>query len=75
MYFNRFDIVEAWFLALAHCHAGQNTREYERLCKIQKYFKRSPFFEETMLTENGKEIYRAACIKVLRSALSEYAED
>ena len=65
MYFDRFDIVEAWFLALSECHSGQYSREYARLCKLMRKFKPSHALCSDTLSENGKEIYRNACEKLL----------
>lgn len=65
MYFDRFDIVEAWYLALSDCHGGQWSDEYRRLCKLQQYFSPSPLFSHRSLTENGREIYYAACATLL----------
>jgi hypothetical protein len=31
MYFDRFDICEAYYLAFSHCHGGQWSKEYEAL--------------------------------------------
>ena len=57
MYFDRFDVCEAWYLALSHCHSGQWSTEYERLCKLTEYFNPSPMLTVDSLTENGLEIY------------------
>jgi hypothetical protein len=65
MYFNRFDICEAYYLALSHCHNGQWSREYVRLCKMMTYFKPSPFLSLESLDENAREIYENACNKML----------
>jgi hypothetical protein len=65
MYFDRFDIVEGWYLALCHCHGGQWSREYARLSRMSRYFKPSPFLSVETLTENGREIYENACSKLL----------
>lgn len=65
MYYDRFDIVEAWYLALAHCHGGQWSPEYARLCRMARYFKPSPLMDYDSLTDNGKDIYNAACTKLL----------
>jgi hypothetical protein len=65
MYFDRFDICEAWYLALTECHGGQYSREYERLCKMQKHFKPSPFLSASRLTDNGRMIYESACERLL----------
>lgn len=64
MYFDRFDILEAWYLALSHCHGGQWSREYERLCSMTRYFRPSPLLSVDSLSENGLEIYVAACKKL-----------
>jgi hypothetical protein len=68
MYFDRYDIAEAWYLALSHCHGGQWSREYARLCKLQRSFRPSPMLDTDTLTENGREIYDAACERLLRAA-------
>jgi hypothetical protein len=65
MYWDRFDICEAWYLALAHCHGGQASREYSRLCKLMTYFRPSPFLSVNSLSENGREIYEQACERLL----------
>ena len=65
MYFDRFDIAEAWYLALSHCHGGQWSKEYSRLCKLQHIFEPSPMLSVESLTENGREIYDAACARML----------
>lgn len=67
MYFDRFDIVEAWYLALSHCHGGQWSREYARLCRLLKTFKPSPMLDVDSLSENGRVIYESACAKLLAS--------
>ena len=64
--FDRFDITEAWYLALSHCHGGQWSREYARLCRMQKYFRPSPLLSVETLSDNAREIYDAACAKLLR---------
>jgi hypothetical protein len=66
MYFDRFDICEAYFLALSHCHGEQWSREYERLCKLMKYFKPSPMLSVETLNENARIIYDNACKKLLK---------
>jgi hypothetical protein len=68
MYFNRFDIAEAWFLALSHCHGGQWSREYARLCKLMRSFKPSPLLSVDTLSDNGREIYEAACSRLMEAA-------
>jgi len=59
-YFDRFDICEAYYLYFCDWHSGQWSKEYARLCKMQKYFKPSPLLRTIEdLTENGYEIYTA----------------
>ena len=65
MHFDRFDIVEAHYLALTHCHGGQDSPEYARLCHIQTYFKPPMDLGFETLTENGQTIYECACTKYL----------
>jgi len=60
MYWNRFDIVEGWYLALGHCHTGQRSWGYARLCKMGEYFEPSPLLCLDSLSENGAAIYWAA---------------
>ena len=64
-YFDRLDIAEAYYLALSHCHGGQSSREYARLCKLSRKFKPSPLLDVETLSENGREIYEAACARML----------
>ena len=66
IYFDRFDICEAYYLALSHCHGGQWSREYERLCKLSSYFRPSPFLSVESLNENAREIYDDACARFLK---------
>ena len=68
MYFDRFDICEAYFLALSHCHWGLRSREYARLCKLMRYFKPSPMLSVDSLSDNGREIYDNACARMLGGA-------
>ena len=68
MYFDRFDICEAYFLALSDCHSGQWSREYARLCKLMTYFKPSPMLSVESLGDNAREIYESACARMLGRA-------
>jgi hypothetical protein len=56
-YFNRFDILEAYYLWLFHNHPGQWSLEYLRLCGIQRYFTPAQTLSYLSLTDNGKAIY------------------
>jgi hypothetical protein len=66
MYFDRFDICEAYYLALSHCHGGQWSKEYARLCRMREYFKPSPMLSVETLTDNALEIYENACDRMLK---------
>jgi hypothetical protein len=57
MYWNRFDIVEAYYLYFCDYHHGQGSIEYKRLSKLLGYFKPGPMFNYDSLSDNGKEIY------------------
>ncbi len=65
MYFDRFDIAEAYYLALSHCHGGQWSREYARLCKLSRSFTPSSSLSVETLSDNAREIYGAACARML----------
>jgi hypothetical protein len=67
MYFNRFDICEAYYLALSHCHSGQWSTEYARMCKLTRpgFFSPSPILSVDTLNENAKEIYESVCKRLL----------
>lgn len=69
MYWDRFDICEAWYLALVDCHGGQWSKSYARLCKLTRpgHFKPSPMLSVDCLNENAREIYDNACAKLLAS--------
>lgn len=68
MFWDRFDICEAWFLALCHCHGGQWSDSYMRLCKLTRpgFFRPSPMLSVDSLSENGRVIYDNACEKLLK---------
>ena len=57
MFFDRFDIAEAYYLFFAHYHEGQASKKYRRLSKITRYFKPRPSLSVETLTENGRDIY------------------
>lgn len=57
MYFDRFDIAEAWYLALCAWHGGQWSPEYSRLCRLTSYYKPGYNLSVSDLTENGLQIY------------------
>lgn len=64
-YFDRFDICDAYYLALSHCHGGQWSREYARLSRMRAYFRPSPFLSVENLNENARAIYEGACARML----------
>lgn len=68
MYFDRFDICEAYYLAFSHCHGGQRSREYARMCAMARYFKPSPMLSVDSLSDNAREIYDSACARMLGGA-------
>lgn len=69
-HWNRFDIAEAYYLALSHCHGGQWSPEYARLCKLQTYFKPRYSLQErgvSALTRNGRAIYHRVYNRLLEA--------
>lgn len=63
MFFDRFDVCEAFYLFFAHYHEGQASDKYRRLSKMTRYFKPRPSLSVETLTENGREIYEALAQK------------
>jgi hypothetical protein len=60
MYYDRFDIVEAYYLYLQLNQNGQGSRAYKRLCRIKTYFKPGMFgITFDRLSENGQAIFKA----------------
>lgn len=58
MYFDRFDILSAYYLYGRDYHAGQFTREYAYMGRAESAgFRPSPWFGTQSLTENALEIY------------------
>ena len=55
--FDRFDIVEAYYIYYRDFHNGQWSKEYKRLCHIKNYFTPSINLSYETLTENRKSIY------------------
>ena len=57
MYFDKFDICEAYWMYASLYHEGQNSEIYEIFGRLHRIgFEPSPFISEDSLTENGKEI-------------------
>ena len=67
MEFNRFDIAEAWYLALSHCHDGQWSKEYKRLSRMSSYFTPSPLLSVERLNDNARAIYANAVNTIERN--------
>ena len=57
MYFNRFDICEAYYLFFSDYHSGMFSEFYRRLSTMGEYFKPSPLLCYENMTENGQMIY------------------
>ena len=57
MYFDRFDIVEAYYCFYSDYHEGQWSDKYRRMSRISAYFKPRPNLSYETLEENGKYIY------------------
>ncbi len=56
MYYDRFDIVQAYYFYFRDYHSGVGSSEYERMCKIRTYWFPNRNDLET-LTENAQFIY------------------
>lgn len=57
MYFDRFDIIEAYYLFLSEFHEGQGSDKYRKMCSICRYFRPSPQLRYDSLSDNAKVIY------------------
>lgn len=58
MYFDRFDICDAYYLFASHYHEGQGSKLYQvfgRLAKIN--YTPSPLLKLESLSDNGRMIY------------------
>jgi hypothetical protein len=62
-YFNRFDICEAHYLALAHCHAA-GAAQHRRLHRLRGFFTPRPMLAVENLTSNGRGIFEVACSRI-----------
>ena len=64
VYFDRLDILAAYWLYLSQYHEGQWSRSYERLCRLQRRFTPSPLWRGPRdLPANAREIYRQLVVK------------
>ena len=58
MYFDRFDIIQAYYAFYSDYHQGQSSYYYSRMCKILNYYTPSPLFNGyDSLSDNAKFIY------------------
>lgn len=58
MYFDRFDIVEAYYCFFVDYHEGMYSQKYRRLSRVLGYYKPSPLFKGyESLSDNAKAIY------------------
>lgn len=70
LYFNKFDICEAYWLFASNWHSGQFSPEYEFFGRLDLIgFKPSPALKFTTLSENGKEIYNGLKKRFNRSLI------
>lgn len=64
IYWDRWDIVSAYYAFYTDWHAGQGSYEYQRLCWIRQYFKPGRYWQGySSLTENGEAIYNELVTK------------
>lgn len=59
MYWNRFDICEAWYLYASSYHKGQNSYLYKKLSQLVRVGFRPTKVGRLELTDNGSEIYQS----------------
>lgn len=57
MYFDRFDIVEAYYLFFVAYHEGQYSEKYARLSKMSTYFRPAMGLSLKELSKNALLIY------------------
>ena len=57
IWFERFDVAEAYYLFFRDYHEGQWSEKYSRMCKLTESFKPSPILSYDNLEENGQAIY------------------
>lgn len=62
---DRGDILEAYYWALTHCHGGQASREYARLCRVQRYFHPGVNQNEPDPETPAADLYEALCEELM----------
>ena len=71
MYFDRFDVCEAYYLFACEWHGGAASPEYRIFGRLHDLgFKPSPLLSKRSLTENGRAIL-AGLIRKARRRLTE----
>ena len=66
-YFDRFDVVEAWYIFLCQWHDGngEGWASYGRLSRLLQYFRPSRMLtDEDDLSENGRLIFDQLVVRV-----------
>ena len=67
MYFNRFDVCEAYYLFACEWHNGQWSPEYAIFGRLDNFgFRPSPILSKDSLTENGRVILAGLIRKARR---------
>lgn len=61
-YYNRWDIIDAYFWFFNHYHEGQGSLKYERMCRITDYYEPGLYAREPR-TENSNTIYKQLVLK------------
>jgi len=54
---SRFDIVEAYYCFFMDYHGGQDSPEYARMCRMERYAHPRPNLSYDTLSEEAREIY------------------
>ena len=57
MYFDRFDIVEAYYAFFSNYHSGQDSVFYRRLSKMSEYYTPGVSTRYETMSENSQVIY------------------
>jgi len=57
MYFDRLDVLDAWYLFLSENHEGQDSLKYLRLCRMLEYYRPGLLLSYKSLSENARAIY------------------
>lgn len=57
MYWDRFDICEAYYLFFSNYHWGQDSDMYQRMSRMLDYFRPAPLLRYEYLSDNAQVIY------------------